>query len=151
MRLKESIRIEATPDVVWEYVGSPDVWSLFHAKARDTKLLSSQGGLIGSRYEMQLSLGSRTSLSTGEIIDIQIGRLIRLKSTLESKPGREVSAVITYQLKDLGTRTKVYERIDIKDPQINVFIRALIWLITRLGSPRGETSLMKLKRIIEEA
>ena len=56
-----------------------------------------------------------------------------------------------YELKDLGTRTKVYEQIDIDDPQINIFFRAVIWLISRLGSPAGETSLMKLKRIIEEA
>ncbi|HYW81310.1 MAG TPA: SRPBCC family protein [Thermoguttaceae bacterium] len=150
MRLKESIHINTPPDVVWQYVGSPDVWSLFHAKARDTRLVSGQGGLIGSRYEMQLSLGSKKALSTGQIIDIQIGRLIRLKSTLEPEPGREVSAMLTYELRDLGTWTKVYEQIDIDDPHINPFFRAIIWLITRLGKPRGETSLMKLKRIIEE-
>ena len=124
---------------------------MFHAKARDTRLVSPQGGLIGSRYEMQLSLGNKTSPSTGGIIDLQPGRSIRMKSTLEPKPGQEISAVIMYELKDLGTRTKVYEQIDIDDPQINIFFRAVIWLISRLGSPAGETSLMKLKRIIEEA
>jgi len=151
MQLKETIHIDAPPHVVWEYVGSPDVWSLFHAKARNTRSVDTQGGRIGSRYEMQLSLGSKTAPSTAEITDLQPGRLIQVKSTAEPKPGQKVSAMLTYELEDAGTQTKVHERIDIDAPHINLFFRAVIWLVSRFGTPSGETSLMKLKRIIEEA
>ena len=152
MKLRETIQIQATPDVVWAYIGSPEVWSSFHVKARNTKLVSPQGGLVGSRYEMQLSVGGETKHSIGEIIDIQTGRLIRLKSELEPRPGQKASAVMAYELEDLGTKTRVYERVDIDSSRINFFIRAIIWFVSQFGSPKkgGETSLMKLKRIVEQ-
>ena len=150
MRHKESIEIQATPDVVWECIGSPEVWSSFHCKARDTKLVSQQGGMVGSRYEMQLTAGRKSAPSTGEITEIQTGRLISLKSTMKPKPGQEYSAMMTYELEDLGSRTKVHERIDVDIRHVNIFLRAVIWWINRFGSPREETTLMKLKRIIEQ-
>ncbi len=33
MKLIDEIVIEATSDKVWQYVGSPEMWPLFHAKA----------------------------------------------------------------------------------------------------------------------
>ena len=150
MKLKESILINATPEVVWEYVGSPEHWSLFHAKASDTKLVSRQGGVVGSRYEMQMSAGGRLSPSIGEIIDIQTDRLICLGSTVEPKRGEEAVGVITYELEDLGSLTKVYERVQIETGHINFLWRAILWFISQFGRPRGETCLMKLKRIVEE-
>jgi len=58
---------------------------------------------------------------------------------------------MTYELEDLGFETKVSERVDLDLPGINVLLRLLMWLFMRLGKPSGETSLVRLKRILEEA
>ena len=150
MRIKASIQIDAAPDVIWGYLGVPESWDLFHVKARNTKLISPQGGRVGARYEMQMSAGRRTRLSTCEIIEFQTNSLIRLKSTLEDEFGHKGSAVMTYELQDLGLKTEVYERVDIDDRHINIFFRIIIRWIGMFGRPTGETSLMKLKRIIEK-
>ena len=44
----------------------------------------------------------------------------------------------------------VNEQVDMAAPEINIFVRAIIWLVSRFGRPVGETNLMKLKRIVED-
>ena len=154
MRLKESIRIQARADQVWEYVGSPEVWPLFHSKAGECTLLSLQADVIGARYEMEFRLGNKTSPTQCEIVDLHVGRMIQLRSQLreiDKKTRWAPSAVMTYELEDLGFETKVSERVDLDLPGINVLLRLLMWLFMRLGKPSGETSLVRLKRILEEA
>ncbi|MBN2473007.1 MAG: SRPBCC family protein [Pirellulales bacterium] len=153
MLLKDSVLINASADRVWEYVGSPDLWPLFHAKAGNCEQLSAQGGAIGSLYEMEFSLGSKTSPTKCEIIDLRVGQTIQLKSTLPGlnpKTGQPDAAVITYELQDRGFKTKVYEQIHLDLSSVNPLLRVLAWLIHRLGKPSGETSLRKLKKIVEE-
>jgi hypothetical protein len=57
-------------------------------------------------------------------------------------------------LECLGITTKVIERLEIAVSTINIFWGAIIWFIalfiTRFGQPQGETTLKKLKRIVEK-
>ena len=149
MKKKESILIDASIEDVWKYIGTPDSWSQFHAKARDTKLISKPGGRIGARYEMRFSAGHRTSLSTCEIIDIQTNVLISVRSNLDER-GQKGSAVMTYEIEELGSGTKVDETIDFDTRHINIFFRMIIKWVAVMGRPKGESSLMKLKRIVEQ-
>jgi hypothetical protein len=149
MRIKESTVIEASIDKVWPYIASPDLWSLFNAKIGKCEQIGPAGGRIGSVYSMDFLMGTKTTSTRCEIIDLQIGKRIQVRSTL-SDPGQRASGTLTYELEDLGFKTKVSERSDFVIPEINIFGRAIIWLISRFGRPEGETNLMKLKRIVEE-
>jgi hypothetical protein len=53
-------------------------------------------------------------------------------------------------LEDLGIKTMVNEQVAIAAPKINIFVSAIIWLVSRFGSLVGEKTLKKLKRIVEE-
>ena len=153
MTLNDEILIEATSDKVWEYVGSPEMWPLFHAKAGECKQVSSQADVVGAQYDIEFRLGSKTAVTRCEIIDRRIGGLIIVKSTLPDanrQTGRPMSACMTYELEDLGRTTKVTEDIDISGASIPLLLKPLIWFITRFGKPSGETTLMGLKRVVEE-
>lgn len=143
---QESIVIDAPIDRVWEYVGSPDLWSLFHVKVESSELTGSQGGRIGSVYAIVFRMGSQTTPTRCEITDIRPGMMIQVLSTGSDS----IAAEITYSLQDVEGRTRVDERVKVIAPKLNIFVRALVWLIERFGKPVGETTLMKLKRIIEE-
>ena len=149
MRFNDTIIIEASSDTVWQYVGSPDLWSLFHSKVERANQLSSSGGIVGSLYEIEFRMGSKTTPTRCEIIDIRIGRMIQLKSVADQVQESH-QAHLTYELEDMGQRTKVTERIDMVDSCIPFFFRAIIWLISRFGRRAGETTLMRLKRLVEE-
>ncbi len=143
---QDSIVIDAPSDRVWEYVGSPDLWSLFHAKVESSELTSSQSGRIGSVYTIVFCMGSQTMPMRCEIIDIRPGAMIQVLSTGSDS----IAAELTYSLQDVEGGTRIDERVNVIAPKLNIFIRAIFWLIERFGSPVGETTLMKLKKLVEE-
>jgi uncharacterized protein YndB with AHSA1/START domain len=153
MKLKDEVVIDATSDKVWEYVGSPEMWPLFHVKAGECRQIRHQSDVIGSLYDIEFRLGSKTSITRCEIVDRRIGRLISIRSTLpepDGQSGRSLSAGITYELEDQGWTTRVKEQIEFTSINIPPILRPLIWLISRFGRPTGETTLMRLKRMVEE-
>lgn len=149
MLLKDSIVIDASPDKVWKLVGSPDLWGRFHAKVNGCELVSAQGGRVGSVYTIGFQMGTVTTPTRCEIVDVQPGAMIQVRSTDVDPHQPGISATLTYELDDRGSRTRVRERVEFVVPGVNVFFRAIIWLISRFGSPQGETTLKKLKRVAE--
>ena len=153
MKIRDEVTIDESADKIWEYVGSPETWPLFHVKAGECRHVSGQADAIGALYEMEFRLGSKASMTRCEIVECRTGRLIALRSTLpttDRKSGRRISARLTYEMEDLGRQTRVREEIDFDSSLIPLVFRPLFWLILRFGKPRGETTLMRLKRIIEE-
>ncbi|MDZ7617464.1 MAG: SRPBCC family protein [Patescibacteria group bacterium] len=147
MQLKDSIIIAASTDRVWEYVRSPELWNLFDDKVQGCRLTSGQDGRIGAIYDINRRLGTRVTTMRSSISELQPCRTI---CTHEMMPDSdEPAAVITYQLDDLGSSTRVTALAEIRLPRMNVCLRALIWFVSRFGSPLGETALMRLKRIVE--
>ncbi len=153
MKLKDEVVIDAPSDKVWEYVGSPEMWPLFHVKTGECRQASPQPDVIGSLYDIEFRLGSKTSRTRCEIVDRRIGRLISIRSTLpepDGQSGRSLSACITYELEDQGRTTRVKEQIEFTSMSIPMICKPLIWLISRFGKPTGETTLMRLKKMVEE-
>jgi hypothetical protein len=150
MHFKDSIVIAAPSDHVWEYIGSPDVWSLFHAKLVSCERTSVQGGRIHSTYAMVFRMGTRTMPTHCEIIDLRPGAMIQVQSTTADSSRPAASAELTYSLLDIGRSTRVDERVKIVVPKMSCLLRAVVWLTSRFGSPQGETTLMKLKKLVEE-
>jgi hypothetical protein len=101
MRFTDSIVIDAPLDKIWQYLASPDVWNLFHAKAGKCEQISPQGGRIGSVYLMDFRMGSKTTSTRCEIIDLRLGKVIQVKSTIADPSQPPASATITYELESL--------------------------------------------------
>jgi hypothetical protein len=152
MRIHDAIEIDAAPDRVWRYVGSPANWPLFHVKAGECRAITGGPDVIGSLYEIEFRLGARTSMTRCEIVDIRVGRLITVKSVLPESPrhrGRTLSGQITFEIDDLGRCSRVRESLEFTSATIPILLRPLVWLLLRFGAPTGETTLMRLKRIVE--
>ncbi len=153
MKFKDVVTIDGAAEKVWEHVGSPELWPLFHVKTRECRHVSGQPNAIGALYDMEFRLGSRVALTRCEVVEYRVGRAIKVTSmlpTTDRKSGRRLSARLTYELEDLGRQTRVREEIDFDSSGIPWFFRPLVWLISRVGKPTGETTLMRLKRLVEE-
>jgi uncharacterized protein YndB with AHSA1/START domain len=150
MLFKDSIVIDAPIDKVWPYIASPDLWSLFNAKIGKCEQISPAGGRIGSVYTMDFRMGTKTTSTRCEITDLQLDKRIEVRSTISDSSQHTASATLTYELEDLGIKTMVNEQVAIAAPKINIFVWAIIWLVSRFGSLVGEKTLKKLKRIVEE-
>ena len=150
MLYKDSVVIDATSDKVWEYVGEPDLWGLFHAKLDSCEKISGQSGRIGSEYAMVFRLGAKRLPTRCKIVDLRPAAMIQVLSTASDSNRPPISAMLNYSLHDLGAKTRVDERIEVLAPKINLLIRAVVWLISRFGWSAGDTTLMRLKKIVEE-
>lgn len=102
MLFTDSIVIDAPPDKVWQYVGSPDLWGLFHEKGGKCERISPQGDRVGSLYSMDFRMGQETASTRCEILDLKPGTMIRLKSTVVNPGQPNRSAMLMYELEDLG-------------------------------------------------
>ena len=87
----ERIVIDAPAPAVWQYVGSPDCWELFHVKVGKCQQVSSQGGRIGSVYTGESRMGAKTVPTRWEIVDLRLGQMIRVESTVAAD-GRQDEA-----------------------------------------------------------
>jgi len=85
-----------------------------------------------------------------EIMDVRPGAMIQTLATTSDPTQPKTSTMLTYTLCDLGSKTEVQEHAEILEPKLNLLVRILVWLIHRIGKPQGETTLMRLKRIVEE-
>lgn len=150
MLFKDSIVIDASPNKVWNYLGSPNLWGLFHAKAGKCEQISSQGGRVGSVYAIEFRLGAKTTPTRCEIVDLQPNEMIQVHSSVTDPSQRAASATLTYELEDRGGRTRVRERVEITLPELSMVWRVIIWFISRFGHGVGESTLINLKKIVEE-
>ena len=149
MLFKDSIVIDASPDKVWKYVGSPDLWSQFNAKVDGCEQTDTQGWRIGAVYTMGFRMEGKTAPTRCQIVDLRPCKIIQVQSII-SNPGKPAaSARVCYELEDLGARTRVRERVEIGFSNLGIGLRAIIWLISRFGYRAGESTLLKLKRIVE--
>jgi len=149
MLYTDSIVIDASPDKVWKYVGSPDLWGLFHEKARNCRQIGPQGGRIGSVYSMEFQMGEEASPVHAEIVDLRPGTMVALRSTVAAPDQPERSALLRYELEDLGTGTKVIEEVEILAPEISIVARMVLRLASRFGQPAEDRTLARLKRLVE--
>ena len=144
MIFNDSIVIDASPDKVWKYVGSPDLWGLFHEKAHNCEQISPQGGRIGSLYSMEFRMGEEATPTRSEIIGLKPGIMIKVKSTTITPNQPHRSAILTYELEDLGTSTKVIEQVEIIAPELSRFSGMILRLVSKFGqgnhSKSGEPS-----------
>ena len=147
---KDSVVIDATFDRVWEYIGSPDLWGLFHAKLDSCEQISGPSGQIGSTYAMVFRMGAKRLPTCCEVVDLHPAAMIQVLSTASDPNRPPCSAMLTYSLRNIGAKTRVDERVEIIDPKINILIRAVVWFISRFGWMVGDTTLMRLKKIVEE-
>jgi hypothetical protein len=149
MVFHESVTIDAPPGQVWEYVGSPEMWSLFYLHFSACQLDGGQAGQVGSTYSAMLQLGDKTQNARLQIVAMQPERMIETRSTMNHN-GRDSFVTICFSLDDRGKQTTVRLRVDEDFSQLNFLLRALIWLINRFGQPSGESTLEKLKQAVEK-
>jgi hypothetical protein len=149
MLFKESLVIDASSRRVWEYLGTPDCWYLFDDKVIECMLTSSQGGCLGAVYKTKRRMGQRTTWTRDEIVAIQPESLIKMRSMVVEPHEAAAGAVVTYELFEHGSGTKVNATCDMDLSRLSIFIRAIVWFIARFGYHAAETPLQKLKRIVE--
>jgi len=155
MIFADSIWINASPPRIWEHVACPDRWPRFYAETKCAQI-SPEGGVAGSLYAMEFGTHATRTLTHCEIVDLRPGSMIAVKCTVDEKSqpmlSGEQTMLIAYELQDEGPRTKVTERVEMTgtpDVLVNWLTTVIGWLIYRFRKLAGNTTLRRLKRVVE--
>ena len=150
MQIKEKIWIQAAPEAVWPWVESPLKRQQWNPKLKNVADYDHASPAIGTRYRMDYVLNGKVRTCHGEVIEFSPPHQLCVRVTPHDA-SHQFNAVEEYRLHSNGGGTIFQQNVTVADHRLNVFWRALIWIILRYGKPVGESHLARLKQLVEGA
>jgi uncharacterized protein YndB with AHSA1/START domain len=153
MKVHESIDIAAQPEQVWPFLADPQRMADWHAKLEEVRRNSAGpvylGERFGTTYIMSKKKGNQQD-SEAEVLQCDPWTTLALRHRVPEQ-GRDRYVDETFQLSPRagGAETLVEHTVDFGSAGMPLWVRALMWFITRFGEPRGEGILEPLKRTCE--
>lgn len=149
MKLREHVRIRASPEAVWPYIANPVLMSAWNPKIVSTDRLSDEPLRLGETFTVIFKMSGKEREAKIEVVACQQPTSLTLRHRTADGPEPYTDATYTLTLK--GETTLVEECIDLSKQGIPWFFRALIWFIKTFGKPSGpgKPYLERLKDLVE--
>jgi uncharacterized protein YndB with AHSA1/START domain len=148
MILQDTVQIKSPPERVWRFIEDPKQMTYWNPKIQKITPISWGERHKGYRYRITYVLGNRANDFLAEIAEYEkpTKLVIRLTEGNLAPDGyvREV-----YELSGNNSATLLRQRIEIENVEINIFLKLLMIVIHRLGSPVGKKYLVRLKELAE--
>lgn len=154
MRIREEVTTQATPEQAWAMLCDPARHGSWNLRITATEIYGSGEPGFGMRYRVSYDLSGRSSQFDAEITEFSPPTRLAAK-LVERATGdgahMDRYMVESYDVSQHGGRTRVVHQVDIHAPGINIFLRALIWLIMHAGRSTGQTYMEKFAQLVEAA
>ena len=146
--MRSKITIDAPPEQVWLFVADPVMESAWNPKIVAIDRDAEGPVHAGERFEMEFLMSGRGSRCEAEAIQASPPSLLlyRYRMLDERHEGR---VDIRYTLEPRGDGTLLVQSIDMSRMGIPWPVRALVWVVTRFGTPVGKPYLEELKSQVE--
>jgi hypothetical protein len=150
MRLVDNIFIRRPAATVWAFLKNPANMPLWNSKVKRVSPSSFNGPRQGYRYAITYQMHERSRASEylaefvhfeppSKLVIRQVGGLLPRNGVIDER----------YELMEREGGAFLTQSIHIDHSGINIFFRLLIWLIQRLGKPKGKRYLETLRDIVE--
>ena len=153
VKVYEAIDISAPPLAVWAQIADPQRMADWHAKLLEVRRKSTGPVYPGERFETTYAMSrtrSKHSHAEAEVLRCEPGTTLVLRHHFAEKgERRHVDESYVLQPRAEGRQTRVEQSVDFGGAGMPLWVRALMWCITRTGEPRGEGILAPLKRVCE--
>jgi hypothetical protein len=153
MKVHESIDILANAQDVWAHLIDPQRLADWHVKLIEVRRTSRGPAYFGERFGttyIQSRKKQNRKDSIAEVLRCEPSRLLTLRHYIDEQR-RTGHVDETFALEPLGENagTRVNHAVDFAQAGMPLWVRALMWCITRTGTPSGEGVLAPLKRACE--
>ncbi len=146
--MRSRITIDAPPERVWMFVADPVMESAWNPKIVAIDRDAEGPVRTGERFEMEFVMSGTGSRCEAEALEASPpGLLVYRYRMLDER--LEGSVDIRYTLEPKGDGTRLVQSIDMRGMGISWPVRALIWFVTRFGTPVGKPYLEELKGQVE--
>ncbi|MEZ6243626.1 MAG: SRPBCC family protein [Phycisphaerales bacterium] len=147
VKLRESIDIAAPPEVVWPFVADPVMESAWNPKIVGVDRERRQTVGAGERYRMTFHMGARDHEYDVEVLAVE--EPLRVQYAMKTTDLTAGEVRVLYELAKTSKGVRLRQTIDLSRAPIPLPFRALIWLITRLGSSKETPYLDRLREQAE--
>ncbi|MCX5661016.1 MAG: SRPBCC family protein [Planctomycetota bacterium] len=149
MKLREHVRIRASPEAVWPYIANPVLMSAWNPKIVSVDRMSEEPLRLGETYAMIFKMNGRDREGKVEVVACQEPAMLTLRHRAGPKP--DAYTDVTYTLTASRGQTAVEECVDMTHQGIPLVFRGLIWFIKTFGkqSEPGKPYLERLKDVVE--
>lgn len=146
MRVREDVWANASPDRCWELVADPARHGLWNPRITRTVREGTGELRRGSRYRVRYDAGADAREFDAEVLVLEPGRrfVARLEEAVKSSPeARERWCEERYELTPRRGGTHVLHEVHVHHSGVPWPVRALVWLVMRLGRPAGATYMQR--------
>ncbi len=150
MILKDSVRINAPPERVWQYLEDPERMKLWNPKIKAVVSVSWGQRCKGFRYRLTYVLGGKESEISAEIEEYQPPTKLVIRHTGGRLPPGGYAQEI-YELSRENGGTALTQTIQVHNSGINILFRLFIAFVHRFGKPTRKKYLTVLKELVEGA
>jgi uncharacterized protein YndB with AHSA1/START domain len=150
MRIVQRVEIDASPDEVWPYVADPVLVSIWNPKVVAVDRLREGPVETGEQFEMTYRMSRGDRRSTVEVLAAEAPCRLVIRHTPCERPERGC-AVEHYVLEMRRGRTRLTQTLDLSRAGVPLWARPLIWLIMKLGKPKGTPCLELLRDAVESS
>jgi uncharacterized protein YndB with AHSA1/START domain len=152
MKVHESIDISAPPEQVWAQIADPQAMADWHAKLIEVRRISRGPLFVGERFgtTYKMNRGSNRNDAEAEVMHCEPPTSLVLRHHfVHDGVARYVDETYELQSQTDGRETRVEQTVDLAHAGFPLWLRSLMWCITRFGESRGEGILEPLKRACE--
>jgi uncharacterized protein YndB with AHSA1/START domain len=152
MRIHQEVMTRATPERAWALVSDPRAHGTWNPRIVRTEFHGSAVPGLGVRYRVAYELSGKTTEFEAEIVEFspptRFG--VRLEERWQNDP-RHVGRFVLerYVIRPHGSGTRVAHDVHVHDPGMPFLVRALVWLIMRVGRPTGQTYMQRFAELAE--
>ena len=148
VKLKESIIIAATTDIVWKHLADPNTWRHWNTKVKVVRRDRSGELDRSEQFSAQLRIQKREVASQIAVAKCTKGAKLELVQNFEDSQGRRMVRV-KFRLTSVSQGTRVSQEVDLGRSGVSLLSRTLIVVLHKLGRAEEVSPLENLKRLIE--
>jgi carbon monoxide dehydrogenase subunit G len=149
LQLSDSVHINASPAVVWDFLADPQKVKLWNPKLKEVKQVSIGQPSLGYRYEVVYEMKERRRKGNAEITEYDAPHKLTIKLVGEEMPFQAM-VFESYSLVQTPDGTQVNQLIQIQNTNAPVWVRWLFNFLGRSVRSSGTGYLRNLRQVLEE-
>lgn len=144
--VRESTDLAATPEAVWRVLAEPRRRGEWNEKIVRVERRTSGASRLGERYELRYRLAGHEREMEAEVVAHEAPRLLAVREHAPAEPERAV--ILTWLLEPTADGTRITQEVDLTRAPIPLAMKLVMWLVSRIGKPRGATVVETLAELV---
>lgn len=149
MKLRETAKIRASRETVWQLIADPAQWAAWNEKLVSFQRARTGPVVAGEQFSSRWTLNQNERQTNVLVLSVTPMEKIHLRQEFEFK-NRTRHIDLIFAISGHAPRLRLDLSLDPAGSGAPLILRALMWFIQRFGKPVGTPFLENLRRLAEQ-